>query len=190
MNPLLSMLMAFDPQLLARDVHKDRIARLDAGAQTGMTMTDLLDLIHLHEEERERLMTTAIHYAQAAKDAKEKARSASGAARKIFNARAAKISKSARKHIEKTEAAMRQAHQERDAAEAREAATLTKHTEWAGQVAKDASLISIMNTHIENPAEGCNCAVCKMHSMMKDLKAKYRMQKEILKGFQGPKAKK
>lgn len=164
--------------------------RLDAGALTGMTMTDFLDLIHLHEEERKRLTETAIAYAQKAIAARGEANKASSTARKIFNARVAKVSKASRKHIDKTEAALQLARQGLAMAGDREAAALAKLADLEARVVKDASLVSIMNTHIDAPPEKCDCAVCKMHSMMKDLKAKYKEQKEILKGFQGPKSKK
>jgi peptidoglycan hydrolase CwlO-like protein len=72
------------------------------------------------------------------------------------------------------------------------------------QVAKDGSTIDAIKGHVETREKDCVCPVCRMHDRTTSLtqniealnaeiaghKAKIKEQKEVLKGFQGPKSKK
>jgi DNA repair exonuclease SbcCD ATPase subunit len=65
------------------------------------------------------------------------------------------------------------------------------------KVDKEALLIPVLENHVHNgPVKGCVCAVCRMHASAASLrqtieeqKEKIKEQKDILKGFQGPRSK-
>jgi hypothetical protein len=111
-------------------------------------------------------------------------------ARKIFKSRYEKILAKGAKHREDLMRQVGAAVHEREAAQTLLAATLK-------DVETRLPDINEMNAHMAEPKEGCECLVCKMHIRLVDqrrsydeLKEKYKITKETLKGFQGPQSKK